>query len=131
MDGAKLVIKDLAVFHAVPIALKLTKPDIFKTKVKKNCLKPFFPEASENQEFLPRSHWFPYIEQIDECKPYLEQVATIWDEISEDTSSDSYILKPRNEPFPSIQHGDMWCNNTMQKSEDGKLIKNKLIDFQI
>lgn len=124
------MLKDLAVFHAVPIALKLKKFEVFEEKVKKHCFKPFFPEWPKPEEPMPRPEWFEYIEMQEECAPYVAKVKEIW-KVMEDNPEDSFLNNPSTEPFASILHGDMWSNNSMQKSENKKLIANKLLDFQI
>lgn len=37
---------------------------------------------------------------------------------------------PVRQPFGTILHNDMWCNNTMQRFLDGRAIENKFLDFQ-
>lgn len=41
------------------------------------------------------------------------------------------VGEPNSNPFKTVVHNDMWVNNTMQTSENGKLVKNKFVDFQM
>lgn len=115
LNGAKVVIKDLAKFHAIPLALKLTKPDVFQKNIKP-YLKDFKTEL------------FPAIKEViidlvnenRECIPLLPKI-TVWGE--------KPISSPR-EPFATIGHCDLWTNNTMQQFKGDKIIKNKFVDFQ-
>lgn len=131
LDGAKLVLKDLAVFHAVPLALRLTKPDVFDSKVKPNCLQLVMPEFPKPKDPPPKSEWMIYIEQQEECKPYIEQITKLMEDMFNGDKPNAFLDRPCDELAGSILHCDMWSNNTMQKFEEGKLVQNKLIDFQI
>lgn len=113
-------------FHAVPIALRLKKPDIFVTKIKKACFTTFSPEIRKSNEGTTYPKWFAYIEKQKQSEPYVAQLMELWKSLE----GKSIVVNPAREPFASILHGDIWCNNSMQKEENGKLIKNKLLDFQ-
>lgn len=130
LEGAKRVLSDLASFHAIPTALRIKKPDVFEEKVKKYCYKPPFPEFPI-QENPPKPEWYKYLEQSEECKPYMEKFKELWTCVEKNEGPNAFMDKPSIEPFTSIYHGDMWCNNTMQQYKNGKLFMNKLVDFQV
>lgn len=132
MDGAKLVLKDLATFHALPIALKMKQPEVFAEKIKKHLYKPWFPDLPKPEQQPPKPEWYDYINEIEECKPYMPIITELWTAVENSEAIKEFLDRPEIEPFVSIHHGDFWCNNSMQcANNDGKLIKNKLIDFQI
>lgn len=59
----------------------------------------------------------------------MDQVEKSWNRIA-DSDVDAWMDRPSGEPFGSIMHLDMWSNNTMQVFQNGKLLKNVLLDFQ-
>lgn len=127
LNGAKLVLKDLAAFHALTIALKLKKPEVFQTKVKKHCYPPRFAEGKTMKHICSQA-WLDAILNQPKCKPYKEQLQRKLDVELE--RMDVYFVRPTKEPYATIVHNDMWTNNTMQLTNNGKLVKNKFIDFQ-
>lgn len=131
LEGAKLLLRDLAQFHALPIALRIKSPEVFDKKVKKNC--EIFPHvfptdyqgaAIEAQTPKP-PEWLDPIGRDEKSKPYLQGVRKA---LLERNPLASRLAGP---PFISIAHNDMWVNNTMQIVKAGKLSKNKFIDFQL
>ncbi|KAJ3658377.1 hypothetical protein Zmor_010117 [Zophobas morio] len=118
LDTSKLIVADLAHLHAVPLALKLKKPDVFETKVKKYTA-PF------NVQRPPASYQklFAVIDKIDELKIFKKRIQEALD--------NSLPQKEVREPFATFVHQDCWVNNTMVKVEKGRSVKNKLVDFQI
>lgn len=41
------------------------------------------------------------------------------------------FTKPSNEPWTTIIHNDLWANNTMQVFNNGKIVYNKIQNFQL
>lgn len=67
-------------------------------------------------------------EEVEECKPYIDD---LMNKMKEAAENEDFFKSPCTEPFASTIHADLWVNNTMQKIENGKIKKNKLIDFQM
>lgn len=130
LDGAKIILNNLATLHAVPIALKLLKPEMFESKIEKLCeresLLRNFPKPKNPP---PTPEWLEYIKQQEECQPYISMVEEKLKIISE--GKNPFADKPICEPFATISHCDFWCNNTMQKMKNKEIIENKLVDFQV
>lgn len=126
MEETKSILKDLAAFHAVPIALKLLKPEVYETYVKKNVLLRDDTVVLSEQDFK-QPIWIKVLEDIEECKPYIESVKKQLDDCF--VRADLYS-KPNTEPFATIAHNDLWVNNIMHKYKEGKAY-NKIIDFQM
>lgn len=106
------------------------RPEIFETKVKKHCdLREGMPEMPTPEGGPKMPPWMSIAEKRDECKEYAEKVKKKMLQFFEDKID--FFDKPSDEPFASIAHNDLWVNNTMQKLEDGKIIKNIIVDFQI
>ncbi|KAJ3658372.1 hypothetical protein Zmor_010113 [Zophobas morio] len=118
LDTSKLIVADLAYLHAVPLGLKLTKPDVFETEVKK-YLAPFEPDGPN--EFQQR--FFAITDKIDELRIFRKRIQKVFNNILPNSEA--------REPFATLVHQDCWVNNTMIKVERGKSVKNKLVDFQI
>lgn len=136
-EGAKMILKDLATFHAVPVALKLKKRQLFQDKIKKNIGKPIFgagpPKSEEDGEARPPSSavqdmWLEVLEKHNQCKLFIPKLKKHVDEFKE---KKSFFDRPKSEPFATISHNDMWVNNTMQIFKGDKMIKNKFVDFQM
>lgn len=127
LEGAKFVIKHLAEFHAIPIALKLKKPDVFENKVKKNCLMEKFISTPQTQQNLKPPEWLQYVAQDKKCEPYYEILCKILSQ----TTGDDFFKRPHAEPFSTIAHSDLWINNTLHIEGNGKLLKTRFVDFQL
>lgn len=132
-----MILKDLATFHAVPIALKLKKRQLFENKIKKNFGKPTFgpPKPKEGETSPPptggaQKMWLDALENNDQCKLYVQRLKKTVEESKDDTMK-SFFEKPKREPFATISHNDMWVNNTMQIFQGSKMLKNKFVDFQM
>ncbi|KAJ3658375.1 hypothetical protein Zmor_010115 [Zophobas morio] len=118
LETSKLIVTDLAHLHAVPLGLKLKKPDVFETEVKK-YLAPFRPQG--HSTFYQR--FFSVIDKIDELKHLKKRIHKAFDNVSLDSAV--------REPFATFVHQDCWVNNIMIKVEKGRSVKNKLVDFQV
>ncbi|KAJ8917141.1 hypothetical protein NQ315_012633 [Exocentrus adspersus] len=130
LEGARIVVRDLAKFHALPIALKLLKPQVFKEQI--------LPSLVQNKglEQLPAEVGKAFHDSIMEgCKEikqleqYLDRVQKVVDYAAEHP----FVLRPPpNEPWGTMSHSDYWTSNTMLlKDKDGKPLKNKMVDLQL
>ncbi|KAJ8951352.1 hypothetical protein NQ318_009288 [Aromia moschata] len=127
LDTGELILKDLAAFHAVPLALKLKKPEVFDEKVRPYLTKftpPDPPANGENGQTMD-SIVIEMLQESDKCIPHVSKVRALLKRTKE------IRMIPPNEPFATVVHGDMWVNNTMVKFVNGKPVKNKLVDFQV
>ncbi|XP_072393453.1 uncharacterized protein [Diabrotica undecimpunctata] len=118
LESIKLILKDLAEFHAVPLALKLKRPEVFERDIKKYCNDFVF-----NSQFHSL-FWNPTKSIILEKK----KLAPIVEKIKFIGQVERTAVR---EPFATLVHADLWCNNSMQKfGPDGTAIENKFLDFQ-
>lgn len=127
LDGAKLVLRDLSIFHGVAIAVKLKKPDVFEAKIKKYCKIRGFPEMPKRTGPQQAPEWVAYVAQQEKCQPYFDEFTKILGGMGEK----DFFSRTFAEPFATISHSDFWVNNTMQLEKDEKFVKNKIIDFQL
>lgn len=130
LEAAKLILSDLARFHAVPLALKAQKPELFKEKV--------MPALVQNKglEQLPVEVGLAFhnsimegAKEVPELEPYLERIQKVVDYSAEHP----YVNRARDdELFSTISHSDFWVSNTMLlRDNSGKPISNKIVDLQI
>lgn len=126
-------------FHAVPLALKLKKRKVFDEKIMTHLIRPDFqpPKPKEGDQRPPPPPpefafdiWLEALESREGCKLYLSGLRNIFEFVKSNPGAMFGKMNVR-EPFATIRHNDLWVNNTMQVFEDGKLVKNKLVDFQM
>lgn len=122
------MLKDLATFHALTTALKIKKPNFYETKVKNHCYPAKF-RADKNLKNISSQAWIDAVLNQEKCLPYRDQLKRKFD--IEYESMDAFFKRPQREPRITFIHNDMWTNNTMQICENGELIKNKFVDFQM
>ncbi|CAH1176676.1 unnamed protein product [Phaedon cochleariae] len=115
-ETTKMVLKDMASFHAVPLALKIRNPYVFEKKIKVHCHDFDPPDHEEFHDILRN------IVKFNEELAYLAPKITYWGQLKRST--------PR-EPFATMIHTDLWTNNTMQKFHNGRPVSNKFVDFQV
>lgn len=122
-ETAKMVIRELAHLHAVPIALKLKNPELFEEKIKKNTA-PFYPPPPEVDKSEPNATLEAILREDKDCSNLIPTVR----ESAKHANRRDIELR---EPFVSISHHDLWVNNFMvKKTEEGKLDSIKFVDFQ-
>lgn len=127
-DDVKLILEGLAKFHAIPIALRLLRPDVFRKKIAPSCVK------NSGLEQLPAEVGAAFHNAImenavliGELAPYLERVRKVVDD-----NALAFAKPPPNETFATMVHSDYWVSNTMMlRDENGKPLKNKMVDLQL
>lgn len=130
LSATKVILQDLAQFHAVVIALKLLKPEVFKQKI--------LPATVHNKglEQLPAEVGLAFhnsvmegARAVPELKPYLDRIQKIVD----DGAATPWVNRENpNEPWGTMCHADFWVSNTMiLKDQNGTTIRNKMVDFQL
>lgn len=127
---AEFILKKLAQFHAIPIALRLLKPEVFKSSVQKFLVKididaglseqtiqrmltvieADLKKAGVREQLIKR-----LLERVDDCRK--RQANLVSDEVNQ---------------YCSMLHNDLWVNNMMIKYGDtGKPTGLKFVDFQL
>lgn len=137
----ELGVTQLARFHAVSVALKILKPNVFKETVLKSCDRYTIGGIS-NDEVAEK--WITAtvndVKCIQECLPYLEKIERILREDLKGKVNPSPPPPPK-EPFATFVHNDFWVNNMMFLYETDDDIVNdpskteipismKFVDFQ-
>jgi hypothetical protein len=141
LEHMELGVKKLARFHAVSVALKILKPNVFKETVLKACDRCVVGRVSDDEA---GGKWIAStlndVKDIPECLPYLKRIAErIREDMKERKDPSAY---PPKEPFATFVHNDFWVNNMMflyetqddneiQSSKTGTPISMKFVDFQV
>lgn len=118
LDTTKFILKDVAKFHGTTLALKFQKPEVFRQNVKRYCHN-YVPKPDISELCLAATKDILF--DNPECRDLIPKVST-WGQ--------KPMPVPR-EPFATLAHSDLWVNNTLQKFENGKVVGNKLVDFQV
>lgn len=128
LDDARVILNGLAKFHAIPIALRILRPEAFKKHIMPSLLKntgleQLSPEvgAAFHNAIMENAVLIP------ELEPYLDRVRRVVD-----ANALAFEKSPPNEPFATMVHSDYWVSNTMMlRDRNGKPIKNKMVDLQL
>lgn len=115
-----MILKNLAEFHAVPLALKLQNPELFEKNIKPYCACMF-----QTFEKIPPEGTLSILNEKGTFQPELLQSIKI--------SIDEAMEYPETfqEPFSTLIHWDMWVNNIMIKFHNDKPVHSKFVDFQL
>lgn len=129
LESAKIVVRDLAVIHATPIALKVLKPNEFEEKIRPALiqytgLEVLPPEVGQSFHDVIMEN----ARSIEELQPYLTRLQKVVDYFA----IHPFVDRPApTEPWGTIQHSDYWVSNTMLlRDTNGKPISNKMVDLQ-
>lgn len=110
LPHTKLALRYMAQFHALTIALRLKKPNIFEMKVR-----PFFKKfdwhaaAPESKETMIAETLIDIIEVTNNDRPIVDRIRKLSYEFF------SFLETPpiENNPFNTIIHSDFWIMNLM------------------
>lgn len=130
LEEILFVVKYLAIFHAVPLAMKKLNVETFIEKVG-----PTFPQHSGVEQLDPEiglSYHNTIMEVASTCpelEPYLNRIEVV----VKAAEKQSYLIKPPpSEDFGTLIHSDLWTSNFMlARDDDGKLEKFALLDYQM
>ncbi|KAL3276600.1 hypothetical protein HHI36_011972 [Cryptolaemus montrouzieri] len=130
LEGAKVVVTNLAKFHAVPLALKLLRPKVFAEKVMPGLVRHLGAEQL-GEEVISVFHNSIMIaaRKCDELSPYLSRLQKLVDYYAKHP----YTNRPDpSEEYGTISHCDVWTSNIMVlKDSNGVVQKNKFLDLQL
>ncbi|XP_016979361.1 uncharacterized protein LOC108044746 [Drosophila rhopaloa] len=124
-----LVLHYLAQYHALPIALRLKKPQLYEEYVR-----PFFKKFDMNTNIDQAERDQMNNELLKDIKAAtsdesdvsrIKELMAMYDAFQAGKDVDDGL-------FTTLVHGDLWINNMMLKyDEQGTPIKVKIVDFQI
>ncbi|KAK2582860.1 hypothetical protein KPH14_008939 [Odynerus spinipes] len=120
---SKLAVRAMARFHALGIAMRCKKPDVFaRIKKTSECMKI-------NMDEFSAAH-LPVLARIKEdpiTSVYHDRCEKI---LTDENLLESWFAQPEG-PWATIIHSDFWVNNIMFHSdENGHVDDVKFVDFQ-
>ncbi|XP_074031753.1 uncharacterized protein [Leptinotarsa decemlineata] len=123
LNTTKMLLRDIAQFHAVPLALKLNDPETFEKNVKAYlaCFHPLPPVPPSDEG---GAHLISHLENSENVRHLLPKLL----------ASMKYFGKLATtfrEPFATITHRDLWVNNIMIRFDGKKAVDSKIVDFQM
>lgn len=130
LKHVQLVVSKLARFHALSVALKLLKPQVFKDTVLKAC-KPHNKGFDETEIKASSLKLLKIIETIPGCDIYLQKVQKGL-ELADQIELNPSLCPPR-EPYATFSHTDLWVNNMMfcyDSDNENYPVGVKFLDFQ-
>ncbi|XP_061386963.1 uncharacterized protein LOC133321912 [Musca vetustissima] len=129
LQQTKCILLELAKYHALPIALRLKKPEYFD-----KYIRPYFRRFNMNNmpEEVKQQMDGDLIKEISLATNNNENYINRFKELMEEY--DEFLTQPDAEDdlYTTIVHCDLWINNLMLKyDENGLPEKVKFVDFQI
>ncbi|XP_066154575.1 uncharacterized protein [Euwallacea fornicatus] len=133
LEAAKAILKVLAQFHGIPLAIKFKNPELFEV-IKKIIDYPPFPgppeDGSREGEGPPEKLLFEGMLKVPALEPYMQKVKKLQENLPP--------IKERfhgkgEEPWNTLSHNDFWVNNMLIKlpGKDSPRHLVKLLDFQM
>ncbi|XP_060529522.1 uncharacterized protein LOC132703962 [Cylas formicarius] len=116
LPTSKAIIKSIATLHSTAIALKLQKPHIFETNIKKYLFGHVQMEMGSVIFETP-------LEVIEE----MTDLASVFPKVKEALKVNPFGREGCREPWASPVHTDLWMNNIMVNPEEPKVA---LVDLQ-
>ncbi|XP_050511291.1 uncharacterized protein LOC126887686 [Diabrotica virgifera virgifera] len=140
LNGAKLVLNNMAMLHAELLAMRLLEPETYEAKIRSNAqgLKPNDPDLKKRAEFFEQPvNLLTLVEDIlktdEECRSQLRQFKSFIVQLKASLAknTDNFFGKMVRDDFETLVHYDMWTNNVMQTFEDGNPVQTVFVDFQM
>ncbi|XP_060528860.1 uncharacterized protein LOC132703552 [Cylas formicarius] len=121
LSTSQSIIKNLAAFHSIPIAIKLRNLELFETNIKK------FLYGFENVGQVE-----PEVKQIFEAPlrvmEEITELAHLIPRVKKGMAVNAFVISDVREPWATTLHHDFWMNNIMVKPGDPP--KSAIIDLQ-
>ncbi|XP_066257351.1 uncharacterized protein [Euwallacea similis] len=133
LAAAKAILKALAQFHGIPLAIKFKNPELFEV-VKQMLDRSPFPEPPEDGPHEdagpPDKLMFESILKIPAFEPYVGNIQKLRENLP---PAEERFGRKGKEPWNTLSHNDFWINNMLIKvpGEDSSKHMVKLLDFQM
>lgn len=129
LNQAKIIVSNLARFHAVTKSLEILKPELFKTEVMP-CLMndKALGTLPESIYKAMRESVLGTIRNVAVFEKYFPRIEKAVDFGEAELIN---FRMPSDEIWACMTHGDYWVNNVMlQKNSQNETINNKIVDLQ-
>uniref|UniRef100_A0A1A9UMI8 CHK domain-containing protein n=1 Tax=Glossina austeni TaxID=7395 RepID=A0A1A9UMI8_GLOAU len=131
LPHAKFILKEMAKYHALPIALRVKRPQVFEEDVR-----PYFQHFNIDSglgEKEKKQVETDLLEQVaiatNNAERYVEGVRELYGDLQKFRDAVDVV---KDNLYSTIVHYDLWINNIMLKYDDNGLPwKVKFVDFQI
>ncbi|XP_066260936.1 uncharacterized protein [Euwallacea similis] len=131
LERAKAVLKALAQFHGIPLAIKFKNPEIFEVIKKMIDRQPFSMSSNDGPKDVgpPEHLTFENAVKIPACAPYIKNIKKLQENL---LPMEERFVGGGKEPWSTLIHNDFWVNNMLIKSSEEASSKYlvKLLDFQ-
>ncbi|KAJ4451122.1 hypothetical protein ANN_02562 [Periplaneta americana] len=131
LTHTRLAVSQLARFHAMSIALKNLKPQVFKGTVLRAC-RPHNFDIDEEEMRANTPKLLNSVKIVPECEMYVDRVLQAINMGIQRQFGKS--LLPPCELYATIVHSDFWVNNMMfmyDPNNENSPVGIKFVDFQI
>ncbi|XP_053690679.1 uncharacterized protein LOC128739242 isoform X2 [Sabethes cyaneus] len=127
---AEYILKKLSLFHAIPIALRYLKPEVFKSNLQQYLIK-FDIDAGLGEQTIDK---MVKVMRTDLIKAGVDtQLAErVMSAVAECRKRQARLLSDEMTPYCTMLHNDLWVNNMMIKYDaEMKPLGLKFVDFQL
>lgn len=130
LEQVKLVLEKLAVFHALPIALRRKRPRVYEDTVLRACCDFHMGAEESPKEDMDRFRRaiLVNVEKSPEAAKHIDAVAKV---VNEAKIMKGEKFPPIREPFATIFHNDLWTNNILVQMDGDSPANVAFIDFQV
>ncbi|XP_056639653.1 uncharacterized protein LOC130447051 [Diorhabda sublineata] len=131
LNATKLILNDLAKFHAIPLAMRLLNPQQYETQIKKHCTGLISNTcAGPLQTSLLMEKIITMYKNYEYIQPKYKIFAAKLQKMLEENPKRIWGAKVTDD-FETLVHCDLWTNNILLKHNDGTAIKSVFLDFQM
>uniref|UniRef100_A0A6P7F7B7 Rho-associated protein kinase let-502 n=1 Tax=Diabrotica virgifera virgifera TaxID=50390 RepID=A0A6P7F7B7_DIAVI len=123
LSTSRLILEDLARFHATTLALKLKEPENFEKKIKPYC--SCFLKLPAPLDLAYEGNQLALVLEEEEIGRKLMP------QLRKSMKYMGTLRTTFREPFATVVHRDFWVNNIMLQFVEGAVKNIKIVDFQM
>ncbi|EFA00204.1 uncharacterized protein LOC660404 [Tribolium castaneum] len=131
LEQGRFILGKMAEMHATSLALKILRPEEFKSKLGPflQQYKVFEMAEEDNRKMINVS--LNVVKEDDVCRKYLPQIEEfLWKNLDFCLTKNIKTSSPSH--FLTLTHCDLWVNNIMVKfDKNSRITEVKFVDFQL